>query len=72
MRIEYSGTQLEQVLELNKSRPIDFVYLGPAEFDSTVKEAEQKNILHECSRYWFTIKGCSIVFYNDPDAYTGD
>lgn len=23
MRIEYSGTQLEQVLELNKSRPID-------------------------------------------------
>ena len=69
MRIEYSGTLLEQVLELKKSRPIDFVYLSPEEFISMIVEVEQKDLLDSCSRgNWFTVKGYEIVFYIDPRA----
>ena len=69
MRIEHSGTPLEQVLELNKSRPIDFVYLSSEEFISMIVEAEQKDVLDSCSRGdWFTVKGYEIVFYIDKDA----
>lgn len=69
MRIEYSGTLLEQVLELKKSRPIDFVYLNIGEFYSSITEAEQAGIIDSSSAGdWFTLKDCDIVFYIDRDA----
>ena len=66
MRIEYAGTQLEQVLKLTETRPIDFVYLEPEEFEEAVREAEEKAILKGYrSGYWFTVERCEIVFYVD-------
>ena len=69
MRIEYSGTLIEQILELNKSRSIDFVYLDTGEFYSMLVEAGQKGLLDsQAGVQWLTIKDCDIVFYLDPDA----
>ena len=67
MRIEYSGTSLESILNFHVIRPIDFIYLEPEEFDSWIKEAEGKDIIDGQKTYWFTVKNCDIVFYLDQD-----
>jgi len=63
MRIEYTGTPLESLLEYSKVRSIDFVYLDSSEFSSWRNEAKEKEILDREDTQWFTVKDKELVFY---------
>ncbi len=63
MRIEYSGTPLEGVLTVNKTRPVDFVHPDRDEFFEWREEARGKKILEKSDDCWFTVICCKIVFY---------
>ena len=69
MRVEYSGTLLEQILELVKTRSVDAIYLGPKEYiDVLGGGAGQKDILESQSGGdWFTVEPCDIVFYSEKN-----